>query len=414
MLFTDPQNGVLKSTAANWNSIVVAGGGGGGGVSSITNNDNNLLITPSTGAVVANLEQDVSIKNSLVVGNSNATGEFIFDTNGNLTLPLNSNTNGTTYIRAGDNTGTSTNAIDMFCNWDSTTGVYGGELFLNNSQAYIGIDGVSNSVTNYISVDNTSSPSSGTINMQVSNPTNRDSASIAFNTNNMELVIPGCTVTMDNTTNAGIGTFSINSSNTTRGDTMSLVFKNDTDVGGLLYCNDITANNFNINGQWNLPNTKGSIGTLLQSNGDGTASWVAPASVGASYCCIYSIPGQNSGTNPNYPLILNTGTAAKTSDYTINANSITLQPNSIYKVDYSFSFVQFAALTCLCQIVAAPAQTGITISGTQCQINTSGQPMSGTGIITTGSQADPLIQLIFSATASVNTYAVNSIAITKV
>ena len=395
---------------AQWGSII-SGGGGGSAVSSVTNNDNNLLITPSTGAVVVDLEQDVSIKNSLVIGNSNATGEFIFDTNGNLTLPLNSNTNGTTYIIAGDNSGTSTNAIDMFCNWDSGTGIYGGELFLNNSEAYIGINGISNAVTNYISVDNTSSPSSGTINMQVSNPTNRDTSSIAFNTNNMELVIPGCTVTMDNTTNAGIGTFSVNSTNTTRGDTMSLIFKNDTDVGGLLYCNDITANNFNVNGQWNLPNTKGSTGTLLQSNGDGTASWVAPSSAGASYCCIYNIPGQNTGVNPSYPLILNTGTAVKTSDYTVNANSITLQPNSIYKIDWSFSYVQFATLTVLFDIQSSTA--GVVIAGTGCQINTSGQPMSSTGIITTGATASPTIQLIIAATASTATYGINSICITK-
>ena len=45
MLFSDPQNGVLKSTTANWNSIVVNGGGSGGGsVSSVSNNDNNLNI----------------------------------------------------------------------------------------------------------------------------------------------------------------------------------------------------------------------------------------------------------------------------------------------------------------------------------------------------------------------------------
>lgn len=42
--------------------------GGGGGVSSVTNTDGNLAIAPTTGAVVANLANSVSILNSLTVG----------------------------------------------------------------------------------------------------------------------------------------------------------------------------------------------------------------------------------------------------------------------------------------------------------------------------------------------------------
>jgi len=48
-------------------------GGGGGGVSSVTNTDGNLSIAPTTGAVVANLANSVSILNSLTVGSGGGT-----------------------------------------------------------------------------------------------------------------------------------------------------------------------------------------------------------------------------------------------------------------------------------------------------------------------------------------------------
>ena len=169
-LFSDSigSNQLNPLSIADWNAI---SGLAGGSVASVSNSDGNLNIAPTTGAVVCDLEDDVSIADTLTIGTVNPTGQFSFDSNGNLNLPLNSNTSGSTYIRAGDNSGTSTNTIDMFCNWDSNTGVYGGELFLSNSEAYIGINGVANSVTNYIAVNNTANLSCGTVDIQVSNPT---------------------------------------------------------------------------------------------------------------------------------------------------------------------------------------------------------------------------------------------------
>ncbi len=413
-LFSDSigSNQLNPLSIADWNAI---SGLAGGSVASVSNSDGNLNIAPTTGAVVCDLEDDVSIADTLTIGTVNPTGQFSFDSNGNLNLPLNSNTSGSTYIRAGDNSGTSTNTIDMFCNWDSTSGIYGGELFLSNSEAYIGINGVANSVTNYIAVNNTANLSCGTVDIQVSNPTSGATSTITMDTTQHTVSIPKCTLVMDNTTFADTGSFAIACFNSTTNNTQTMTFVNSSTLGGVGILNVpyITSPNFNINGSYTLPTTAGAAGTVLQCNGVGLpATWVAPASVGASYCCIYNIPGQNTGTNPSYPLILNTGTALKTGDYTVNANSITLQPNSIYKVDWSFSFIQFVALTVLFDIQSSTA--GVVIAGTGCQINTSGQPMSGTGIITTGATASPTIQLIIGSTASTATYDINSICITKV
>lgn len=397
---------------AQWGSII-AGGGGGSAVSSVTNNDNNLNINPTTGNVEIDLEPNVSIDTSLSVGSGNPAGALTIDSSGNINLPLNSNANGSTYIRAGDNTGTSTNSIDIFCNWNPTTQVYGGECFLSNTEAYIGINGVSNAVTNYVGVDNTSSPNTGTFKAQVVNTSNSTSSTLSLDTSSMLASIPKCNILLDNTSYADAGVFAISSFNSVNGTTTTITYKNDTSDGSLLSVGDLTATNYNVNGQYDLPQTAGAAGTVLQCNGAGlSATWVAPASVGASYCCIYNIPAQNSGANPAFPLVLNTGTAVNTGDYTVNADSITLQPNSIYKVDWSFSFIQFVALTVLFDIQSSTA--GVVVAGTGCQINSSGQPMSGTGIITTGATASPTIQLIITSTASTATYNINSICITKV
>ncbi len=356
------------------------------------------------------LPNNVTINSSLNVGATNADGSFVFDANGNLTLPLNSNGNGSTFIRAGDNSGTSTNTIDMFCNWNSNTGVYGGECYLSNSQAYIGIDGVSNSVTNYVGVDNTSNPNSGTFKAQVVSST--ASSTLSMDTSSMLLSIPKCNILLDNTSYSDAGVIALSSFNTVNGTTSTITYKNDTQDGGLLSVGDLAATNINVNGAYNLATTDGSPGSVLTAAGNGTTSWVAPGSVGASYCCVYNIPGQNTGTNPAYALILNTGTAVKTNDYTVNVDSITLQPNSVYKVDWSFSFVQFVATTVVFDIQSSTA--GIVIGGTKCEINTSGQPMSSTGIIITGATASPTIQLIIASLASTATFDVNSICITKI
>lgn len=356
------------------------------------------------------LPNNVTINSTLNVGATNADGSFVFDANGNLTLPLNSNGNGSTFIRAGDNSGTSNNSIDMFCNWNSSTGVYGGECYLSNSEAYIGINGVSNAVTNYIGVDNTSNPISGTFKAQVVSST--ASSTLSMDTTSLLASIPKCNILLDNTSYSDAGVIALSSFNTVNGTTSTITYKNDTQDGGLLSVGDFTATNINVNGAYNLPHIAGSVGDILTAGAGGTTTWVAPASVGASYCCVYNIPGQNSGSNPSFPLVLNTGTAVKTADYTVNTNSITLQPNSIYKVDWSFSFVQFVATTVVFDIQSSTA--GVVIAGTKCQINTSGQPMSSTGIITTGATASPTIELIITSTASTATFDVNSICITKI
>ncbi len=410
-LFSDSigSNQLNPLSIADWNAI---SGLAGGSVASVSNNDGNLNITPATGAVVCDLEDDVSIADTLTIGTVNPTGQFSFDSNGNLNLPLNSNTSGSTYIRAGDNSGTSTNTIDMFCNWNPTTGVHGGKCFLSNTEAYIGIDGVANSVTNYIAVNNTDNPNSGTVDIRVENPTSGATSTITMDTTQHVVAIPKCSLIMNNTSYADAGVIALSSYNSVNNTTTTITYKNDTSNGSLLSVGDFTATNVNVNGAYNLPHIAGSVGDILTAGAGGTTTWVAPASVGASYCCVYNIPGQNSGSNPSFPLVLNTGTAVKTADYTVNTNSITLQPNSIYKVDWSFSFVQFVALSVTFDIQSSTA--GVVIAGTGCQINTSGQPMSSTGIITTGATASPTIELIITSTASTATYNVNSICITKV
>jgi hypothetical protein len=224
--------------------------------------------------------------------------------------------------------------------------------------------------------------------------------------------IPKCNILLDNTSYSDAGVIALSSFNTVNGTTSTITYKNDTQDGGLLSVGDFTATNVNVNGAFNLPNVDGVAGSVLTAVGNGSTSWVAPGSVGASYCCVYNIPGQNSGSNPAFPLVLNTGTIVKTADYTVNANSITLEPNSVYKVDWSFSFVQFVATTVIFVIESTTA--GIVIAGTGCEINTSGQPMGSTGIITTGSAVTPTIQLIIKSIGSTATFDFNSICITKI
>lgn len=319
---------------AQWGSII-AGGGGGSAVSSVTNNDNNLLINPTSGAVEIDLEQDVSIKNSLVVGDSNATGEFIFDTNGNLTLPLNSNTNGSTFIRAGDNTGTSTNAIDIFCNWNSVSGQYGGECFLSNTEAYIGINGVSNSVTNYVGVDNTSSPNTGTFKAQVVNTSNGTSSTLSMDTSSMLASIPKCNILLDNTSYADAGVFAMSSYNSVNGTTATITFKNDTSDGSLLSVGDLTATNINVNGAYNLATSAGSPGDILTAGAGGTTSWQNPISVGAQYCNLSGISALPLATAANVTWNNKVVTSSFTSDFV----DVTLPPNSTLYVNAVFTGV---------------------------------------------------------------------------
>ena len=62
-----------------------------------------------------------------------------------------------------------------------------------------------------------------------------------------------------------------------------MTFTNGVD-GGLLSVPDITSANYNVNGEYDLPSTAGSIGSVMTSQGAGQqATWTSPASVSASY-----------------------------------------------------------------------------------------------------------------------------------
>lgn len=395
-LFTDPQNYRERMSAETWNNVVNNGGGGGGGaVADVTNSDNNLLITPSTGNVVVDLEQDVSIKNSLVIGNSNATGEFIFDTNGNLTLPLNSNTNGSTFIRAGDNTGTSTNAIDMFCNWNSNTGVYGGECFLSNTEAYIGINGVSNSVTNYVGVDNTSSPNTGTFKAQVVGA-GGISSTLSMDTSSMLASIPKCNILLDNTSYADAGVFAMSSYNSVNGTTATITFKNDTSDGSLLSVGDLTATNINVNGAYNLATSAGAVGSVLTAGAGGTTSWTNPISIGAQYCNLSGV-----GT---LPLTLTADVTwtnkVVTSSFTSDFTNITLPQNSILYVNAVFTGINQVLGGGGFQFDLVPANCTFSGNVTSQISNASvaAQTCCITGIIVTTSAVSPSIKFTYAAT----------------
>ena len=394
-LFTDPQNYRERMSAETWNNVVNNGGGGGGGaVASVANSDNNLIITPSTGNVVVDLSGNVSIDNTLSVGSGNPAGALTVDTSGNVNLPLNSNANGVTYIRAGDNTGTSTNAIDMFCNWNSNTGVYGGELFLNNSEAYIGINGVSNSVTNYVGVDNTSSPNTGTFKAQVVN-TSGTSSTLSLDTSSMLASIPKCNIILDNTSYADAGVFAVNSFNSANGTTATITFKNDSQDGSLLSVGDFTATNINVNGAFNLPHIAGSVGSVLTADLSGATSWQNPISIGAQYCNLSGIGTLPLTTGANVTWTNKVVTSSFTSDLT----DVTLPQNSILYVNAVFTGVvqipggggfQFDLVPANCTFSGnATSQISSSVIGAQtCCI---------TGIIVTTSAVSPSFKFTYAA-----------------
>ena len=439
-------SGYVSVEPNNWNNIIISGGGGFTGPTGPTGSNSGFTgptgeqgqqgVTGATGYtgssadaslwytfpansdIFGGVTGSISINNTtninanainLNVGNSN-TGTFNFDTNGNLNLPSNSNGVATTYIKSGVDD-KSNNAIDMFVNWNPQTGVYGGECYLANDQAYIGLNGIANASTSYISLDNTTTQGSSTLNIQVKEENSLNTGNIAMNPTGIQMTIPSCSVSFDTTTNPNQGTITFNCTNDSNQTTKTMTFTNDSNVGGILSVDDITSINYNINGEYDLPNIAGAVGTVLTSAGVGQqATWESPASVSASYCCIANSSAQNSGTNPNYPINLD-GTITKTSDYTLNSNSVILQPNSSYFVSYSFSFITLNSLTCLFHIEGS---NGATITGTGCQSNTSLSLFSASGVVITDATANPTIQLIVSANASTVTYSINNLTITRI
>ena len=333
-LFSDSigSNQLNPISIAEWNAIP---GIASGSVASVSNTDGNLTIAPTTGAVVCDLANDVSIPDSLTVGTANATGQFYFDTNGNLTLPLNSNTTGSTEIIGGSSS-SSNNSIDMYVNYSASSGAYGAELLLSNSLAVMGINGVSsNTLTNFVGVNNTSNPNSGSFAAQVVNPTTRDVATIGFNTSTMELAIPLASLELDNSAIAGEGRFIATCINSNDGQTYSMIFKADPEVGGFLYAPYIGAANFNVAGAYDLATTVGSSGSVLTSGGDGTTSWQNPISVGAQYINLNGFGALPLTTGAN----LTWSNYVNTSAFTTDMTNITLPPNSVFFVSASFTGV---------------------------------------------------------------------------
>ena len=370
MLFSDPQNGVLKSTTANWNSIVVNGGGSGGGsVSSVSNNDNNLNITPSTGAVVVDLEPNISIENSLIIGSENTVGQFNFDTNGNLNLPGNSNNTASTYIKAGVDD-KSNNAIDMFVNWNPQTGVYGGECYLSNDQAYIGLNGVSNAATSFVSLDNTTTPGASTLSIQVKEENSLNAGNILMNPALINFTIPSCSVQFDTTTTLNQGTITFNCSNSTTETTKTMSFTNDSSVGGLLSVDDITSKNYNINGEYDLPNTAGAAGTVMTCQGAGLqAIWQSPASVSASYINLSDCGTFPLGTGLDVVWLNKNNTLNITSG---DLTNIQLPLNSIFYVNATF---------CGLNIISGGSGCSFNINTTNCSFYGNSQYSNINGLV---------------------------------
>ena len=393
-LFSDSigSNQLNPISIAEWNAIP---GIASGSVASVSNTDGNLTIAPTTGAVVCDLANDVSIPDSLTVGTANATGQFYFDTNGNLTLPLNSNTTGSTEIIGGSSS-SSNNSIDMYVNYSASSGAYGAELLLSNSLAVMGIDGVSsNTLTNFVGVNNTSNPNSGSFAAQVVNPTTRDVATIGFNTSTMELAIPLASLELDNSTIAGEGRFIATCINSNDGQTYSMIFKADPGVGGFLYAPYIGAANFNVAGAYDLVTTAGSSGSVLTSGGDGTTSWQNPVSIGAQYCNLNGIDTLNISTSADVTWLHKVVTSAFTSDLT----SITLPQNSILYVNAVFTGLNQISGGGGFQFDLVP--TNCTFSGnTTSQIQNglvAGQTCCISGIIVTTSTANPSFQFSYAS-----------------
>ena len=100
-----------------------------------TGTDISIASAGSTGISI-NTNTDVSTKT------------FLFDTNGNIILPSNSNDRNNVYIQTPNNNDTC--SIDMFTNWYPDTNVYGGEVYLDNTGVLLS----SNSGNNIVKLDN--------------------------------------------------------------------------------------------------------------------------------------------------------------------------------------------------------------------------------------------------------------------
>lgn len=430
-------SGYVSVEPNNWNNIIISGGGGftgptgamgatgsnsgftgytgaqgvtgPTGLQGATGSNANASLWsqyPATNPILGGVTGSINIATNTSI-NANAisinpnfgnTGTiFKFDSNGDLNLPLNSNGNGVTYIRAGDNTGTSTNAIDMFCNWNDSTEVYGGELYLDNTEAYIGINGVNNSVTNYVGVNNTANLNSGTFVVNVNNPSGGTNSTINMDTNTSTMSIPSCSIKLDNTTIAGVGSFSATCTNTNINPNPSytMTFKADPEVGGFLYAPYIGAANFNVAGAYDLVTSVGSAGAVLTSGGDGTTSWQNPISIGAQYANLNGIGTLPLTTGANLTWTNKVVTSSFTSDLT----NVTLPQNSILYINAIFTGINQVLGGGGFQFDLVPSNCTFTGNSTS-QIQNAevaAQTCAITGIIVTTGVANPSIKFTYAA-----------------
>jgi len=282
----DGSNGqVLKTNGAG--IITWQTDSGGGAVASVTGTTNEVTVSPTTGACVVSLPNAVTIQSTLAVGPANMSGEssigsFTFDNMGNLNLPLFSNGDGYTYIRAGDNSGTSTNGIDIFGNWDGAN-LFGYELLMDNAHCQLGITSTNNVITNFVQIDNTTNEGQGTITsrVQVNGDPTSASTTIQDTVSLTTTLTHGNYLKLDDgMTSAGNGTFSVSCYNTEMETNALLSFTNSSDVGGVLQVPYITAANYNVNGSYDLPNaTTNTIGDVLTVTGTGTTAFVTPGAL---------------------------------------------------------------------------------------------------------------------------------------
>ncbi|MEI6529728.1 MAG: hypothetical protein WCN88_05050 [Candidatus Falkowbacteria bacterium] len=258
-----------------------------GTVASVTGTTNEVTVSPTTGACVVSLPNAVTIQSTLAVGPANMSGEssigsFTFDNMGNINLPLFSNGDGYTYIRAGDNTGTTTNGIDIFGNWDGAN-LFGYELVMDNAHCQLGITSTDNILTNFVQIDNTTNEGQGTITskVQVNGDPTTASTTIQDTVSLITTLTHGNYLKLDDgLTSVGNGTFTVSCHNTDMNTDVMLSFTNSSTVGGILQVPYLTAATYNVNGSYDLPNaTTNTVGDVLTVTGTGSTAFVTPGAL---------------------------------------------------------------------------------------------------------------------------------------
>jgi len=225
--------------APNYSSSFIVGSNNG----TFPANQSNIQ-TMQIGDIINGSASNVKTAGGFTCCANQQNGFFDFTNDGNITLPLNSNGSADTYIQAGN--GTTSNAIDMFVNWDGNN-VWGGEVYVDNGESYISND----SGKNYISIDNT--------------------------------------------TAAGTGTCTINCYDNNSAKNAKLSFTNTAGTGVL------ETPSISINNSYTLPTTvANNIGDVMAYTSEGLASWVPIASVSNTGVLLSTTPN-NYSTN-GYPI----------------------------------------------------------------------------------------------------------------